>query len=166
MRHWGGIRPATSLGRPGGPEWAQFVLIPRSLAGTALRPSWKGVTKREPAILGSVGGPCRERVWPRTRPARRLKDRPRGLPDLLRSGSKFHIFLFLKFYFFSLGEAVWETPGTLVATTIGPRPLGSLAFLFSFPRGRGPARVFPPTICEFVVATPHYDSRCAFFPPP
>ena len=72
---------------------------------------------------------------------------------------------FINFNFF-LSEAVREVPGTLVATTIGPRPLGSLAFLFSFPRGRGPARVFPPTICEFVVATPHYDSRCAFFRPP
>ena len=87
-------RPAASLGRPGGPGWAQFVLIPQSLAGTALRPSWKGDTKRVPAILGSVGGPCRERVWPDTRPARRLKNRPRGLPDLLRSGSKWHVFLF------------------------------------------------------------------------
>ena len=88
-RTLGKSRPAASLGRPGGPKWAQFVLIPRSLAGTALRPSWKGNTKRVPAILGSVGGPCRERVWPRTRPARRLKNRPRGLPDLLRSGSKY-----------------------------------------------------------------------------
>ena len=86
-RTLGKSRPAASLGRPGGPEWAQFVLIPYSLAGTALRPSWKGDTKRVPAILGSVGGPCRDRVWPNTRPARRLKDRPRGLPDLLRSGS-------------------------------------------------------------------------------
>ena len=93
-RTLGRSRPAASLGRPGGPEWAQFVLIPYSLAGTALRPSWKGDTKRVPAILGSVGGPCRERVWPRTRPARRLKDRPRGLPDLLRSGSKLHISFF------------------------------------------------------------------------
>ena len=39
-------------------------------------------------------------------------------------------------------------------------------FFFSFPRGRGPARVFPPMFSEFVVATPHYDSRCAFFRPP
>ena len=90
-RTLGKSRPAASSGRPGGPAWAQFVLIPRSLAGTALRPSWKGDTKRVPAILGSVGGPCRERVWPNTRPARRLKDRPRGLPDLLRSGSKLHV---------------------------------------------------------------------------
>ena len=93
-RTLGKSRPAASLGRPGGPKWAQFVLIPYSLAGTALRPSWKGVTKREPAILGSVGGPCRERVWPRTRPARRLKDWPGGLPDMRRSGSKWHVFLF------------------------------------------------------------------------
>ena len=71
-RTLGKSRPAASLGRPGGPEWAQFVLIPYALAGTALRPSWKGDTKRVPAILGSVGGPCRERVWPSTRPARRL----------------------------------------------------------------------------------------------
>ncbi len=65
---------------------------------------------------------------------------------------------------FFLCEAVWEAPGTLVATTVGPRPLGSLALLRS--QGAGGQRVFPPTICEFVFATPHYDSRCAFFRPP
>ena len=151
-RTLGKSRPAASLGRPGGPAWAQFVLIPYALAGTALRPSWKGDTKRVPAILGSVGGPCRERVWPRTRPARRLKNRPRGLPDLLRSGSKY-VFPLLILIFF-LSEAVREVPGTLVATTLGPRPLGSVALLPSQGAG-GPARVFPPMFSEFVVATPH-----------
>ena len=137
-RTLGKSRPAASVGRPGGPKWAQFVLIPYSLAGTALRPSWKGDTKRVPATLGSVGGPCRDGVWPRTRPARRLKDRPRGLPDLLRSGSKLCIFIF-NIYFF-LSEAIWEVPGTLLATTIGPRPLGSLALLPS--QGAGGQRAF------------------------
>ena len=53
---------------------------------------------------------------------------------MLRSGLKLQIFFFNSICF--LSEAVWGAPGTLVATTIGPRPLGSLAFLFSFPRGK------------------------------
>ena len=162
-RTLGTSRPAASLGRPGGPEWAQFVLIPYSLAGTALRPSWKGDTKRVPAILGSVGGPCRERVWPNTRPARRLKDRPRGLPDLLRSGSKCHI-SFITFNFF-LNEAVREGPGTLVATTIGPRPLGSLALLPS--QGAGGQRAFSrPQYANLWLPLRTMTHGVHFFPPP
>ena len=46
---------------------------------------------------------------------------------------------FINFNFF-LSEAIWEAPGTLVATTIGPRPLGSLALLPS--QGAGGQRAF------------------------
>ena len=163
-RTLGKSRPAASLGRPGGPEWAQFVLIPYSLAGTALRPSWKGVTKREPAILGSVGGPCRERVWPSTRPARRLKDRPRGLPDLLRSGSKLCIFIFpiLTFPERSGKGGLWNSSGN----HYWPAPPWKRA-VASLPKGQGPARVFPPMVSEVVVATPNLTrGHGVSLPPP
>ena len=161
-RTLGRSRPATSLGRPGGPEWAQFVLIPYSLAGTALRPSWKGDTKRVPAILGSVGGPCRERVWHRTRPARRLKNRPRGLPDLLRSGLKyiFPLSILLLFPERSGLGSPWASSGN----HYWPSPPWKLS-VASLPRGRGPARVFPPMVSEFVVATPHLTHGVSLPPP-
>ena len=46
---------------------------------------------------------------------------------------------FINFNFF-LSEAVREVPGTLVATTLGPRPLGSVALLRS--QGAGGQRTF------------------------
>ena len=65
---------------------------------------------------------------------------------------------------FFLSEAVGEVPGTLVATTIDPRPLGSVALLPSQGAG-GPARVFPPMESEFVVATPHLTHGVSLPPP-
>ena len=160
-RTLGRSRPAASLGRPGGPEWAQFVLIPRSLAGTALRPSWKGDAKRVPAILGSVGGPCRERVWP---PPGLLADCKIAPGDsqtcfvLVRNCT----FPFLILIFperSDLGNP-WDSSGNHYWPSPPWKP--SVA---SLPRGRGPVCVFLPMVSKFAVATPHLTHGVSLPPP-
>ena len=63
---------------------------------------------------------------------------PQGTPRLASFWFEIRI-SFINFIFF-LSEAVREVPGTLVATTLGPRPLGSVALLRS--QGAGGQRAF------------------------